>query len=379
MVGLMSGTSADGIDVCIADLALRKSRGRLSLDYRIRHHETRSYPSALRKAILSAATVEDVCRLNFVVAEAFASAANAAISASRIPKRDILAIGSHGQTLFHAPYAKPIAGFSSKSTLQVGDISVIAARTGLTTVGDFRTKDVALGGEGAPLVPFVDWLLTGDKGAVWLNIGGIANITVVPPQALLDKVIAFDTGPGNTLIDRVVRDRSRGRQRFDLNGRLALKGEVDNRLLARMLAYPYFRREAPKSTGPEEFGQPFLRRYKLPASLPDAAATLAALTADAIAGGIIDACKGWTPPRVIATGGGIYNRAIMSRLSERLNAHFGSVPIADTDSLGIPPDALEAFAFAVLGLCTLNRIPANVPTVTGAAKPAVLGKIAHPD
>ena len=375
MIGLMSGTSADGIDVCIAEIEVSKGTSRPKLDYSVLHAETFPYRPALRKAILAASTVEAVCRLNFAVAESFSEAALTALRCSRIPKQRILAISSHGQTLFHAPAVPPIAGYPSRSTLQAGDIAVIAARTGLPCVGDFRTKDIALGGQGAPLVPFVDFLLTPPEGAVWLNIGGIANITVVPPGARASDVIAYDTGPGNTLIDRIVRWSSRGRRRYDAGGRLALAGRVDERLLGRMLSHPYFRRRPPKSTGPEEFGEAFLARYVLPKKLEDACATLSAFTAGTIASGICISRGRRTRLAVYASGGGVYNRAIMTRLQASVRPAEVSLPPVMNAYI----DAKEAFAFAVLGFCALLRIPNNLPSATGACRPAVLGKIAYPD
>jgi anhydro-N-acetylmuramic acid kinase len=374
MIGLMSGTSADGIDVCIAEIEISKGARRPRLGLSILHADTFPYKPALRRAILSASTVEDVCRLNFAVAESFSEVALTALRRSRLPRRRILAISSHGQTLFHAPAAPPIGGFPSRSTLQVGDIAVIAARTGLPCVGDFRTKDVALGGQGAPLVPFVDFLLTPPEGAVWLNIGGIANITVVPPGSRASDVIAYDTGPGNTLIDRVVRKASHGKRKCDLGGRLALEGRVDERLLGRMLSHRYLKRRPPKSTGPEEFGEAFLARYVLPKKLEDACATLSAFTADTIASAICLSRGRRTRLPVYASGGGVYNRAIITRLQASLRpAEIGPPPVMNAYI-----DAKEAFAFAVLGLCTLFRIPNNLPSATGASRPAVLGKIAYP-
>jgi len=242
-------------------------------------------------------------------------------------------------------------------------------------VGDFRTKDVALGGQGAPLVPFVDYLLTPSEGAVWVNVGGIANVTVVPPNARADDVIAFDTGPGNTLLDRLVRQRTDGRRQYDRNGRLALVGRVEKRALAQMLLYPYFRRRPPKSTGPEEFGGDFLRGCALPAAIEDACATLVALSGDTIAAAIRRATGKWTPPAIIASGGGVLNRAIMGRI----RAGLPGVLIVDSGAVGIPPDGKEAFAFAVLGAAALAGVPNNLPSATGASRRAVLGKIAFPD
>ena len=316
-----------------------------------------------------------MCRLNFAVGEAFAEAAKAAIATAGLEPGDVDAIASHGQTIYHAPGARPIAGLPSRSTLQVGDIALIAARTGIRTVGDFRTKDIALGGQGAPLVPFVDYLLTGRQATVWLNIGGIANTTAVPRDARPEDVTAFDTGPGNTLLDRTVRERTTGRMSCDRGGKLALAGTVDEILLGEMLEYRYFRRKPPKSTGPEEFGEAFLKRFPLPRRLEDACATLAALTADTIMCGVLQACGRDAPSRIIASGGGVRNDAIMSGLRERLSG----VPIVDSNAIGVDPDAKEAFAFAVLGLCTLEGVPNTLPSATGASRAAVLGKVASAD
>lgn len=389
IVGLMSGTSADGVDACVARLALDapgtdvavrgadyvRSTGGLSLSHEIISHRTFPHAPSLRRAILGARTVSDACRLNFAVAAAFAAAALRVISAARLRPSDVLAIASHGQTLFHAPSARPIGAYPSRSTMQVGDGCAIAAATGILTVSDFRAKDVALGGQGAPLVPFVEYLLTPPGGAVWLNIGGISNITVVPQGARDADVVAFDTGPGNTLLDRIIRQRSNGRGAYDAGGRLALKGTVDERLLTRMLAHPYFRRRPPKSTGPEEFGEAFLKKYRLPERIEDACATLAALTAETIARGVKTAAKGKGAPRLIASGGGTKNAAIMRRLS----ALLAGMEVADSGFIGVPPEAKEAFAFAVLGFCTLSGIPNNLPSATGASRPAVLGKISPPE
>jgi len=375
VVGLMSGTSADGVDACIAKVAvegtLHPTLSRRSLLY----FRTYPYGRALRNAILGVKSVEEVCRLNFVVAQAFADAALRAIRQAGLTKRDVLAVASHGQSVYHAPDDKRLDGWTTRSTLQIGDPSVIAALTGIQTVGDFRAKDVALGGQGAPLVPFVEWLLTPSEGAAWLNVGGIANVTVVPPHAKRDDIIAFDTGPGNTLLDRVIRGRTNGRRAFDKGGELGLTGRVDEALVRKMLTYRYFRRKPPKSTGPEEFGAAFLRKFRPPRRTADALATLAALTADSIARGILAATPGARPKRLIASGGGIYNRAVMARLALDLPG----TRIVTSEDFGIPPDAKEAFAFAVLGLCTLAGIPNNLPSVTGASRPAVLGVVARPE
>ncbi len=377
IVGLMSGTSADGIDVCIVDIEVRNSPDRPVLKYEILYSKTFPYQRALRRLVLEAATVEDVCRLDFALGEAFADAALRAIVSARVRKSRVAAIASHGQTIFHAPDAKKIGGFSSRSTLQVGNISVIAAKTGIKCVGNFRAKDVALGGQGAPLVPFVDFLLSPPEGAVWLNIGGISNITIVPPRARAKEIIAFDTGPGNSLIDKLVAKWSKGHLKFDRGGRLGLRGRVDERALEKMLANPYFKRRPPKSTGPEMFGNAFLARHRLRGSIEDAAATLAALTADTIASSMVQSWRNRAPLTLYASGGGVHNAAIMNRLRANLvDSCDAKVLTGETGCTGA--DEKEAFAFAVLGFCTLAGIPNNLPSVTGASRRAVLGEVALP-
>jgi anhydro-N-acetylmuramic acid kinase len=285
------------------------------------------------------------------------------------------AVGSHGQTVWHRPPSAERRG----ATLQLGDPATIAERTGRPVVSDFRTRDMAAGGQGAPLVPWVDRLLFSAPGGprALQNIGGIANVTRVPPKGSAGPVFAFDTGPGNALIDAAVELATDGRLTFDRDGRLAARGEVDGELLAELLRHPYFAAEPPKSTGREEFGRPFVARL-VEAIQPegdrdwlDLVATLTELTARSIA----DAYGRWVIPRgvdeVVVTGGGARNPTLMGRLRALLEP----LPVVDASALGIDPDAKEAVAFALLAWAHLRGIPANVPEATGAAGPRVLGSL----
>ncbi|HEV3049203.1 MAG TPA: anhydro-N-acetylmuramic acid kinase, partial [Longimicrobium sp.] len=281
----------------------------------------------------------------------------------------------HGQTVWHRPPADGKRG----ATLQLGDAATIAERTGRPVVSDFRTRDVATGGQGAPLVPWTDQLLFSvpDRARALQNLGGIGNVTRVPPRGSAEPVWAFDTGPANSLIDAAVEIATDGRHRYDKDGRLAARGTVDQALLDDLLRHPYFAAEPPKSTGREEFGRPFVERL-VQAVRPegdqdwmDLVATLTELTARTVA----DAYARWVVPRgvdeVVLTGGGARNPV----LAERIRALLHPLPVVDGSALGVDPDAKEAVAFAVLAWAHLRGIPANVPSATGAAGPRVLGSL----
>jgi anhydro-N-acetylmuramic acid kinase len=283
------------------------------------------------------------------------------------------AVGSHGQTVWH----RPPAGATRGATLQLGDPATIAERTGISVVSDFRTRDMAAGGQGAPLVPWVDRLLFSlpDRARALQNIGGIGNVTWVPPRGSTETVLAFDTGPGNALMDTAVEIATGGRMTFDRDGKLAARGEVDETLLADLLRHPYFAAEPPKSTGREEFGRPFVERL-VAATAPegdrdwlDLVATLTELTARSIA----DAYRRWIVPRgveqVVLTGGGARNPTLVRRIQSLLDP----LEVVGGEVLGVDPECKEAVAFAVLAWAHLRGIPANVPTATGAAGPRVLG------
>ena len=377
IVGLMSGTSADGIDAVVAEIAGSGSQ----LRARVLAHVHQPFSPAMRQRILHLClhgTVAEICEMNFVLGEQFARTALAAIRRAKRKPGDIAGIGSHGQTIHHLPNAR------TPSTLQIGEAAVIAERTGITTVADFRVRDMAAGGEGAPLVPYADWALFTDqtKPRIVQNIGGIGNLTFLPPRAELDGVIAFDTGPGNMVMDALVTALSQGRQTFDRGGRWAARGRVSEELLAELMTHPFLRRRPPKTTGREEFGEGFVQRMlesgrRLRLRPEDMVATATAFTAESIA----DAYKRFVFPKltlgergtlqVILGGGGAKNPTLRRILAARI----GLPELLTHEDFGIANAAKEALAFAILAHETLHGQPGNVPTATGARRAVVLGKI----
>jgi anhydro-N-acetylmuramic acid kinase len=384
VLGLMSGTSADGIDVALA----RISGAPPNLNAKLLGHTSFPFPSALRKEVLRVAeqqpiTAGALSQLNFRLGEIFGDAALAACRHFRVPRSRIALIGSHGQTIFHQ--GKPVKYFGSPtaSTLQIGEPAIIAARTGITTVGDFRPADMALGGQGAPLVPFVDYALYRHPklGRVSLNIGGIANVTVIPAGARPDQVFAFDTGPGNMLIDALVQYFTHGRQRFDKSGKLAMKGEIIQPLYKEFRNDPYLQIAPPKSTGREYFGRSFLdkvlalgrKHHAQPNDLIRAATNFTA-------GSIVDALRRFVFPKhkitqLIISGGGARNAFVCALIAGWLTSD--GVRIFYSTKFKIPLEAKEAFAFALLAYETFHQRPANLPSATGARGPAILGKISY--
>ncbi|HOC54526.1 MAG TPA: anhydro-N-acetylmuramic acid kinase [Verrucomicrobiota bacterium] len=377
IVGLMSGTSADGIDAVAVEIS---GRGR-HLRARVVAHTHRSFPPILRRRILDAClhgTVAEICELNFLLGEHFARAALGAIRRAHLKPADIAAIGSHGQTVHHLPNAR------TPSTLQIGESAVIAERTGITTIADFRVRDMAAGGQGAPLVPYADWALFTDerRPRIVQNLGGIGNLTFLPPRAGLQDVVAFDTGPGNMVMDGLMAELTRGRQTFDQDGRWAARGQVSEKLLAEMMAHPFLRRRPPKTTGREEFGEAFVRRVlglarRLRLRPEDTLATATAFTAASVA----DAYRRFVFPRlktselgrlqVVLGGGGARNPTLRSMLARRI----GVGELLTHEDFGIANAAKEALAFAILAHETLRGKPGNVPSATGARRAAVLGQI----
>src|SRR6266436_496160 len=382
VLGLMSGTSADGIDVALA----RISGAPPNLHAKLLGHTSSAFPSALRKEILRIAeqhptTAGELSKLNFRLGEVFAQAALAACRTFRVFPRRIALIGSHGQTIFHQ--AKPVHYFGRRtvSTLQIGEPSAIAARTGITTVGDFRPADIALGGQGAPLVPYADYLLYRHPklGRVSLNLGGIANITVLPRAAQPQQVFAFDTGPANMLIDALVAHFTHGRLRFDENARLSCQGRSIPALLDELLRDPYLKLPPPKSTGREYYGNAYLKKLLAlgrhhrakPNDLIRAATIFTALS-------VVDALNRFVLPKtkihqLIVSGGGAHNPLILAQLS----AALPDIEVLPSGRLGVPEDAKEAFAFALLAYETFHQRPANLPSATGARGSAILGKISY--
>ena len=401
VLGMMSGTSADGIDVALA----RISGAPPKLNAKLVGHTSSRFPPALRKEILRVAeqqpiSATEISQLNFRLGELFADAALAACRRFRVSPRRISLIGSHGQTIFHQGRPTSFFGSPTASTLQIGEPSIIAARTGITTVGDFRPADMALGGQGAPLVPYADYLLYRHPklGRVSLNLGGIANITVLPRAATPRQVFAFDTGPANILIDALVSHFTRGRLRFDKNAQLASQGRSLPALLDELMRDPYFRQVPPKSTGREYFGHEYVKKllalghryHARPTDLIRAATVFTAISVvDALNRFVLSKTK---IHQLIVSGGGAHNPLIRAQLSAALSpstrkglvgarfsaSHFAdSIEVLPSSRLGIPEDAKEAFAFALLAYETFHRRPANLPSATGARGPAILGKISY--
>jgi len=360
IAGIMSGTSFDGIDVAIVDIH-RKRIDPIAFSFP-------PYSKAVREALLSVHSPAEISRRNFLLGELYAEAVKKTCKRHRIPIRSIDLCGMHGQTIFHEGQPVRYLGRRIASTFQIGEAAVVAERTGIRTISNFREADIAAGGKGAPLVPFVDYLLFRHPkiGRIALNIGGIANITVIPAGAKPEQIVAFDTGPGNMVIDALVFYKNR--QRYDKNGRIASAAAVHAWLLASMLSHPYFSLKPPKTAGREQFGREFvddLVATKLP--IDDLIATATEFTARSIAQAIKPYPK---ISEVIASGGGIHNRQIMRRLRELLP----NLAIVTTNDHGIDPDAKEAIAFAMLALEFVRGRPANVPSATGARHPALLGK-----
>ena len=397
VAGVMSGTSADGINVALVRVP---ARGRGRPRHTLLAHEEYPFPAPVRRAILAMmnaelARVADLARLNFLLGELYAEAVAKTARKYRV-KIDL--VGCHGQTLYHQGAAEPFLGRKLAVTWQTGEGAVIAARLGVTVVTDFRPADIAAGGKGAPLVPFLDYLLYRDpphdgragragpqriaQNRIAQNLGGIANLTAIPAFASLRQVIAFDTGPGNMVIDAVM-DELFGK-RFDRDGKVAASGHVLDSVLSQLLRAPFFRQKPPRTAGREEFGREYVNRFLQfchGASKPDILATATALTTQSIA----NAIQRFVLPRfrsrqrgnhqMIASGGGTKNLTLMAMLREKL-APLG-VELHVSDEYGIPAEAKEAVAFALLAYETWHRRPSNVPSATGATRPAILGKISY--
>lgn len=377
IVGLMSGTSADGVDAVVARIA---GTGR-GLKATILAHVHQSFGPPLRQQILRVALegrVGEICELNFGLGEEFARAALAAIRKAGLKPGEITAIASHGQTIHHLPNAR------TPSTLQIGEPAVVAARAGITTVANFRVADMAAGGQGAPLVPYADWALLTDprRPRIVQNIGGIGNLTFLPANGKIEQVIAFDTGPGNMLIDGAMSALTAGKRTYDRAGDRAAKGQVSQKLLTALMRHPFLTKPPPKTTGREEFGAPFLRRVltisrRLRLSDYDIISTLTAFTAATIADAyerfVFPKLKLTTRPQlqVILGGGGAKNPALRRMLRERL----GNAELLTHEQIGIPNSAKEALAFAILAHETLQGKPSNVPSATGAKRPVLLGML----
>ncbi|MCK9409497.1 MAG: anhydro-N-acetylmuramic acid kinase [Bacteroidetes bacterium] len=380
VIGIMSGTSVDSVDAVL----VRVRGSGLSASFTQLAFHRHPYPKGyrdfvLRNSLPSTGTVETISTINILSAQFFADAVHALIKKSRLPVSKIDLIGSHGQTIHHLPHPRKLFGKSVRSTLQIGDPSTIAKLTGIITVGNFRTGDMALGGQGAPLVPYFDLLAFRSKNyhRALLNIGGIANITLVKKNATANDIAAFDTGPGNMVIDALMKQWY-GKP-FDRNGSVAVTGNILPKLLTKLVQHPYFRDPLPKSTGREEFGDTYVRNIlhlSHGARKQDVITTVTELTALTV----YDQFNRFVRKRLyneplhelIISGGGSKNRMLVNALQR----YFAPTKILFSSELGVPSDSKEALCFALLANDTISGIPTNIPSVTGAKQRTVLGVIA---
>jgi anhydro-N-acetylmuramic acid kinase len=397
VAGVMSGTSADGIDVALVRVARRSARALPSLE--LVGHLAVPYPADVRRRILVSmnsprASVADLARLNFLLGELYA---DAVLNAQKNLRTKAELIGCHGQTLYHQGTAADFLGRKLAVTWQTGEGSIVATRTGIPVVSDFRPADMARGGKGAPLVPFLDYILYRDRrlGRVALNIGGIANLTAIPAAASPNQIIAFDTGPGNMVIDALAAELFG--QECDVDGKIAASGRVLDDVVARFLnEVPFFSQRPPRTAGREEFGREFAREFlhaarpiparssggRAPASegaveKRDVIATATALTVRSIA----SAVRKFVPRKgnfreMVVSGGGAKNPTLMAWLEAEARAL--GLRLRSSDEFGIPSSAKEAVAFALLAYETWNRRPSSIPSATGARRSAVLGKVSYP-
>ncbi len=381
VVGLMTGTSADAVDVAL----VRFEGAGLAAQHRVLAYREQPYDDALRREVLEVAAAtalapERLMRLDAMLGERYADAVLELLREAGVAPADVDAIGSHGQTVRHVPRA---AGGGRALTLQLGSAAVLAERTGIAVVSDFRTRDTAAGGEGAPLVPVADWWLfrSASESRALLNLGGMANVTHLPKDGALERVTAFDTGPGNAVLDGLVDAATGGLARRDEGGQLAARGRAHEGLLEELLADPFFATAPPRSTGRERFGESYAVRLReiaeqLGLSLEDALATAVELTARTVAGAV----REFLVPRggvdaLYASGGGVRNATLMVALRR----HLPDVRLERLDALGVAPEAKEALAFALLAHLTLSGVPGNVPGATGARRPVVLGHVTPAD
>ncbi len=368
-VGLMSGSSCDGVDAALVRI---KGTGK-SLVMKLIAHETFPYTTGLRHRLLDEhMTLKDACALDFELGERFSEAAQAMMDRAQKDETPVDFVASHGHTLAHLP---PRAN-ERIGTLQIGQSAVVAEHCGVPVVSDFRPRDMAAGGQGAPLVPYADWLLFHSlkRPITCLNIGGIANFTVVTPD--FRNIQAFDTGPGNMAIDGAMRLLTKGNQEMDTDGKAAKTGMIIDEFLNYLLDHPFLSKLPPKSTGREQFGMQVYLRDALAARSEHSLEDLVATVTEAVARSIIEAYDRFIKPEnpaehIIVGGGGAHNKVLMERLKEG----FAGAQVFTSDQYGIPTDAREAIAFAILGNECIMGTPANVPHATGAERRVILGKI----
>jgi anhydro-N-acetylmuramic acid kinase len=371
----MSGTSLDGIDVAIIDITGSGYKAKINV---LTNHSV-PYPRKVREALLDISNANthtsEISRLNFLLGELYAEAVEETAERGGIPLPTIRLIGCHGQTIYHEGQGSAYLGKKVASTLQIGESSVISERTGISVISNFRERDMAAGGKGAPLAPYLDYLLlrSRGRGRVAVNIGGIANLTAIPANSNTDKIVAFDTGPGNMVIDQLMSRITLGRQTFDRDGATASAGQIDQKLLNKLLRDKYFRAKPPKTAGREQYGAEFVSKLlDTELSTEDLIATATALTAESIALGV----RNFVMPEmrvdeIFVSGGGAHNPTLMGMLQKAMN----SIPVLESTEAGLDVDAKEAIAFAVMAYETAHDRPSNVPTATGARRSVVLGKL----
>lgn len=379
VIGLMSGTSVDGIDAVLVEIEGSGTETKLKqIAFR-----TTPFPSGFKEFVLKnsrsgSSDVADIARLNFLVAQLYADAVKDLCESCGVRRAQVDMIGSHGQTIHHLPEEEGMFGKKVRATLQIGDPSVLAKLTGIVTVGDFRVGDVALGGQGAPLVPYFDYIMfrSEEKSRALLNIGGIANITYLPKACKADDVLAFDTGPGNMLIDQLV-NRLFGKD-FDEDGAIGSSGKVQGDIMDALMTDEFVRKQPPKSTGRERYSEAFLssliQRYP-ERQKEDLVATVSEFTATSVYANYLLFLKTKGEiEELFVSGGGVHNAFVL----ESLRSHFPGVDVKAAESVGISSDAKEAVCFAVLANELISGNPSNLPSVTGASRPTLLGKICLP-
>lgn len=369
VAGLMSGTSLDGVDVAFVEITGKGWNARMQT----LAGSSTAYPKRVREALLGISNTNthtaDIARLHWYLGEFYTDCVLALVRKTKIEPE---LIGTHGQTIFHEGQERRVFQRPLRSTLQIGEPSILAEHLRVPVVSDFRPRDIAAGGKGAPLAPYADYLLFRDRKQtrIALNIGGIANLTLLPANAAPEQVIAFDTGPGNMVIDQLMAHYTQGRKTYDASGAMAARGNVDTALLKRLTSDRYYRAKPPKTAGREEYGADFIATL-LAANLSpeDTVATATELTARTIAIGV--KLTGATPDAVFVSGGGVHNRTLMQMLA----LEMPQAMVTSSAMLGVDPDLKEAAFFALLAYETWHKRPGNMPSATGARHPVILGKI----
>lgn len=390
VIGLISGTSCDGVDAALCELS---GHGCGNIKVNLLGFHSEPYSEALQKKILEISNpkfghTDELCRLNFRIGDSFSRAAENIVERAGLKASDIDLIGSHGQTVAHLPPRTEIGPGSTGhvqrhgSTLQLGEPAMIAERLNVPVISNFRARDMAAGGQGAPLVPYIDYLsfTHPERTRAVINIGGISNMTYIPKAAKVEDVLAFDSGPGNMIIDALIQRITQNKVRYDKNGESAAKGQVDGYILNELLKHPYLHMAPPKSTGREEFGVSYanqifewgIGRSVKPSDILRTATDFTAIT-------LADAYKRYLLPKgpvdeIIISGGGALNGTLMARMKRE----FGNAPIKLSDDYGMPLKAKEAIAFAILAREAILGNPGNLPSVTGASGPRILGQITPP-